>query len=96
MVAEYVLENLESLCTSVSVFTTSAILLYAQIEKCSQVFPSCLRNRFKSCSFVSSSEEVLHLFASMHMSSVGVVLMITSHRAGLVNYAKNSSLSTSI
>ena len=46
------------------------------------------QNRFNSCP--------LRLFASIHTSSVGVVLLAASHRARLANSAKNSSLSISI
>ena len=82
--------------TGVSVFTTSVILFCAQIEKCSQVFPWCLQNRFKSCHCLTPSTKVLRFFESIHTSSVGVVPLVISHRARLVNSAKNSSCAISI
>ena len=64
-------------------------VICAQIEKCNQVFPWCPQNQFKSCPVVRPSRKVLRLFASIHTSSVGVVLLVTSHRARLENSDKN-------
>ena len=57
------------------------------------MFLWCPQNRFKSCPFVNPSGKVLSLVASIHTSPFGVVLLVTSHRARLVNSAKNSRIS---
>ena len=53
------------------------------------MFPWCPQNSFQSCPFVTPPGKELRLFASFLTSSVGVVLLVTSHRARLVNSAKN-------
>ena len=63
-------------------------VICAHIEKCSQVFPWCPQNRFESCPSVSPSRKVLRLFAFMHTSSFGVLLVV-SHRVRLA-VARNS------
>ena len=57
------------------------------VVKC---FLGVRRNRFKSCPFVSPSGKVLRLVTSIQTSSVGVVLLVTSHRARLVNSLSRS------
>ena len=75
-------ESLPCLCRSGTEFILNhdrlchiwCFVICAQIEKCRQVFFGVHRTRCKSCPSVSPSGKVLRVVASIHTSSVGVVL----------------------
>ena len=59
-------------------------------------FLGVCRTGSRAVLLLAHQEKCCVFFASIHTSSVGVVLLAVSHRAHLVNSAKNSSCSFSI